>query len=151
MSVADPIAALTSLMLEVLRAETALAAAGEDLVSDLSLTGARWKVLGVLRLAPGSLTVPGIASRLAVSRQGVQRLVNAMADEGLVELRPNPRHARSPRVALTPAGDATFAEADARRRAWAERLAEGLDPAALAAAAATLARIRRRLACPASN
>lgn len=151
MSASSPAAALTSLILEVLRAETALAAAGDDLVADLSLTGARWKVLGAVRLAPSPSTVPEIAARMGLSRQGVQRLVNAMAEEGLIELRPNPRHARSPRVAATAAGAAAFAEADSRRRAWAEGLAQGLDPADLAAATAVLSQLRRQLANSASN
>lgn len=146
MTASNPAAALTSLILEVFRAETALAAAGDDLVADLNLTGARWKLLGAVRLAPAPSTVPEIAARMGLSRQGVQRLVNAMADEGLIVFRPNPRHVRSPRIALTPAGAAAFAEADARRKAWAEGLAEGLDPAALAAATAVLAQVRRRLA-----
>lgn len=137
--------ALSSLVLEVFRAEAALAAAGDALVADLGLTGARWKLLAAVRLAPEPPTAPQIAARMGLSRQGVQRLVNAMAAEGLIELRANPRHRRSPKIAVTPAGAAAFAKADARRRVWAEGLADGLDPTELKAAAALLVRLRRRL------
>lgn len=146
MTTPNPAAALTSLMLEVFRAEAMLSTVGDAMVADLSLTGARWKLLGAVRLAPEPPTAPQLAARMGLTRQGVQRLVNAMAAEGLIELQANPRHARSPHIVATAAGKAAFAEADARRRAWAEGLAEGLDGAEMAAAGALLARLRRRLA-----
>lgn len=138
--------ALNSLVLEVLRCQPAVAEAGDALVADLGMTGARWRVLGAVRLSPSALTAPAIAARMGISRQAVQRLVNAMVGDGLLAFETNPGHARSPRIILTPGGATAYEAADARRRAWAAELAEGLDAAALTAATELLAGLRRRLA-----
>ena len=56
----------------------------------------------------GALSVPEIASRYQVSRQHVQVTVNALLDDGFLEARPNPRHKRSPLIALTYVGRELF-------------------------------------------
>ena len=75
--------------------------------------------------ATGGQPVPAIADRLALSRQFVQRTVDAAVGDGLVELQPNPAHRRSSIIALTPAGAARIAqvrraEQDALREAAAD-------------------------------
>ena len=55
-----------------------------------------------------ALSVPEIASRYQVSRQHIQVTVNALLDDGLIEARPNPRHKRSPLIALTYVGRELF-------------------------------------------
>jgi DNA-binding MarR family transcriptional regulator len=52
----------------------------------------------------GAATVPAVADRLDLARQGVQRHVDHLTGLGYVETRPNPAHRRSVLVALTPAG-----------------------------------------------
>jgi DNA-binding MarR family transcriptional regulator len=52
----------------------------------------------------GPLTVPQIARMRPVSRQRMQKLSDALADEGLVEFIDNPKHQRSKLVQLMPAG-----------------------------------------------
>ena len=54
------------------------------------------------------LTVPEIATRYQVSRQHVQVTVNALLEDGFLESRPNPRHKRSPLIALTRVGRELF-------------------------------------------
>ena len=63
---------------------------------------------GVLRylMAAGPRTVPEIATWRATSRQFIQRLVDALAEEGLVDLKDNPQHQRSRLVAVTRKGRA---------------------------------------------
>ena len=63
---------------------------------------------GVLRylMAAGPRTVPEIATWRATSRQFIQRLVDALADDGLVALKDNPQHQRSRLVAVTRKGRA---------------------------------------------
>ena len=103
---------------------------------------ARLAVLGSLRREPG--TVSDVARRLASARQGVQRLVDALVQAGLLEPLPNPRHRRAPLFALTAHGredQAEHARAEALRF---NQLAEGLAPEALRAAAAILEEIYRR-------
>ena len=55
-----------------------------------------------------ALSVPEIASRYQVSRQHVQVTVNALLEDGFLEMRPNPRHKRSHLVALTRVGRDLF-------------------------------------------
>ncbi|WP_436533863.1 MarR family winged helix-turn-helix transcriptional regulator [Actinoplanes sp. HUAS TT8] len=64
-------------------------------------------VLEVLAGA-GTLTVPGIAQRLDLARQGVQRHVDDLGELGLVAVRANPAHRRSLLVHLTDTGTALF-------------------------------------------
>jgi len=54
------------------------------------------------------LSVPEIAARYQVSRQHVQATVNSLLGKGLVVARNNPRHKRSPLIALTPKGRKLF-------------------------------------------
>lgn len=63
---------------------------------------------GVLRflMAAGPRTVPEIATWRATSRQFIQRLVDALVEDGLVILKANPHHQRSRLVAVTRKGRA---------------------------------------------
>lgn len=60
-------------------------------------------VLEIL-LGHGSQTVPDIAAKLDIKRQYVQLMVNETLDAGFVTQTQNPRHKRSPLVALTDQG-----------------------------------------------
>ena len=64
-------------------------------------------VLEILAEA-GPATVPAIAERLDLARQGIQRHVNDLAALGFVESRANPAHRRSVLIDLTPAGRHRF-------------------------------------------
>lgn len=55
-----------------------------------------------------ALSVPAIAGRYKVSRQHVQVTVNSLLDKGLVVTRDNPRHKRSPLIALNARGRRLF-------------------------------------------
>ena len=57
-----------------------------------------------------ALAVPEIASRYQVSRQHVQVTVNTLLEDGFLESRPNPRHKRSPLIAMTRIGRDLFAK-----------------------------------------
>lgn len=57
-----------------------------------------------------ALSVPEIASRYQVSRQHVQVTVNVLLEDGFLETRANPRHKRSPLIALTYVGRELFAK-----------------------------------------
>ncbi|MFI7669298.1 MarR family winged helix-turn-helix transcriptional regulator [Nocardia sp. NPDC049526] len=65
----------------------------------------------------GPATVPQMGRTLALSRQFVQRMVNDAHAAQLVETRDNPRHQRSPLIALTPEGRAVIAATIAREHA----------------------------------
>ena len=78
---------------------------------------ARWHVLSVL--LDEHRTVPQIADRLGLQRQSVQRVVNELHDDGLVDFIDNPDHARSRLIAISATGARTarmlFEESEASR------------------------------------
>jgi DNA-binding MarR family transcriptional regulator len=137
--------ALTALILEVFRLNGALISAGDQLVSDLGLTSARWQVLGAIALAPAAETVARLARSMGLHRQGVQRIVNELATEDIVVLEDNPHHRRARLVRLTKKGEALFQAAGRRQRPWARGLAKGLDAKAIVSARQILATLRKKL------
>jgi len=72
-------------------------------LKDTDLTVRMRAVLEVLH-AHGSQSVPEVAAKLEIQRQYVQLMVNETLTSGLIEQHPNPRHKRSPLLALTPRG-----------------------------------------------
>ncbi len=73
---------------------------------DLGVTGAMKQVLVRVAASGQRATVPQLARSEGVSRQHVQTLADRLADRGLIVFEPNPLHARSPLVILTPKGRA---------------------------------------------
>ena len=94
---------LTELILDVFRLNGALLASGDALVGDLGLTSARWQVLGAIALSPIPLPVAHLARNMGLTRQAVQRSVDEMRNDGLVQLDPNPHHRRAMLVTMTQA------------------------------------------------
>jgi DNA-binding MarR family transcriptional regulator len=137
--------AVSDLVLETFRLNGRLLVAGDALVADLGLTSARWQVLGAMALSPVPLSVAQIARNMGLTRQAVQRLVNEMQADNLVQLAPNPHHQRAKLVVLSPRGRTAFAGAMKRQTLWANELARGITVREIAAAAATLRRLRQRL------
>lgn len=137
--------ALSGLVIAVFRLNGDLIEAGDALVHDLGLTSARWQVLGAIALSPVPLPVAHIARNMGLARQSVQRVVDDMQAEGLVQLEPNPHHRRAPLVALTGRGEAAYEQATARKDLWADGLTEGLAPDAIEAAGALLHALQQRI------
>ncbi len=127
-------AAVTRLTLTVFRLNGLLLHWGDRLVEPLGLTSARWQVLGAIALAGVPLTAPRIGEAMGVTRQGAQKQLNVLAEQGLVEARPNPAHRRSPHYILTPQGLALYRQAEALWAVQAADLAK-LIPSSLASAA----------------
>jgi len=137
--------AVTELMLETFRLNGALLARGDALVADIGLTSARWQVLGAIALSPVPLPVAHLARNMGLTRQGVQRLADEMARDGLVRFAPNPHHARAKLVLLTPRGQSAYDAAIRREGPWAAELGEGLSVKAIEAALSVMRTLRRRL------
>jgi DNA-binding MarR family transcriptional regulator len=137
--------ALTALILETFRLNGRLLAAGDELVSELGMTSARWQVLGAMATAPAPLPIAHIARNMGLTRQSVRRLVDEMARDGLVRLAPNPHHARAKLVLLTAAGERAFAAAHAKQVPWANAIAKGLSAGDVRAAQHVLSAIRARI------
>jgi DNA-binding MarR family transcriptional regulator len=137
--------AWSGLVVEVFRLNGDLIEAGDMLVRDLDLTSARWQVLGAIALSPVPLPVAHIARNMGLARQSVQRIVDDIRDDGLVQLEPNPHHRRAPLVAMTPAGVAAYERATERKDLWADVLTEGLSPEAIEAASTVLRTLQQRI------
>ena len=74
-------------------------------------------------------TVPKIGRSLGHPRQVIQRAVNVLLDEELIETVPNPDHKRAPLLQTTAAGRKIKNEMDARAIEAADRLLTALDVA----------------------
>jgi DNA-binding MarR family transcriptional regulator len=79
----------------------------------------------------GAAPVPTVARDLALPRQVVQRLADALTERGLVARVPNPAHRRSALQRLTPAGTALITRVLAREAEMLRLLAAPLSAAAI--------------------
>ncbi len=136
--------ALYQVMVETAAVFFRMRAAGKKAGLVTSWGGGTWGFLRSLALN-GPATVPQLARLRPVARQRIQRLADEAAAAGLVEFLENPAHKRSRLLRLTPAGEAAFAEMDARVKAIAGQLAEDLDVAELRAAVKVLTQLRNKL------
>ncbi len=130
------------LLLETFRLNGRLLAAGDRLVKPINLTGSRWQVLGSLRT---SATVSQIARNMGLQRQSVQRTVNGLRRDGMVELVDNPQHRRSKLAVLTPKGLDAMRQATQLRNPWIKRATFGISKAELEATYQVMRRVRRGL------
>lgn len=137
---------VSDLVLEIFRLNGELIAMGDDLVSDLGLTSARWQVLGAIALAETPLPIAQIARNMGLTRQAVQRLANELEKEGFLRFAPNPDHQRAKLVLLTVKGQAAYGAAMKRWNPKARALSNGSTVKDIETALATLRRLRQRIA-----
>lgn len=138
--------ALTDLVLELFRLNNRLLAAGDRLVADIGLTSARWKVLGSIVAAERPQPVAWLARDMGGNRQNVQRIVNDLVNEGLVEYQPNPHHRKAQWVVLTEAGKRAIDQAMCLQAPWINALAEGLQVADIITTHRVIATLCKKLA-----
>lgn len=90
----------------------------DDMARGCGQSVARWHVLSALSEEP--LTCSAVARRLGLARQSVQRVVDALAGDGLLGPLANETDRRSPLLCLTNEGQRTartlFAASEAARR-----------------------------------
>lgn len=140
--------AVTALILDVFRLNGRLQLAGDRLVADLGLTTARWQIIGALAYADRPESVAWHARTMGVHRQGVQRIVNELKKEGIVEFQPNPHHKRAHLVVLTSKGQELFDSAIALQIPWVNNLSEGLSPDDIATTQEVIDFLKNRLQDP---
>jgi DNA-binding MarR family transcriptional regulator len=115
-----------------------------DVMSDeFDLTGARWQVMKVVARQP--LTASQIARRLGLQRQSVQRSVDSVREQGLVEVQPNVDHRRAGLIALSHEGKRVLAALEQRQQAWLARCLRGLTRAELDKLGRSLADLASRV------
>jgi DNA-binding MarR family transcriptional regulator len=137
--------ALTDLMLDLFRLNSLLLTAGDRLVQRLGLTSARWQILGAITAAERPQPVAWLARDLGANRQNVQRIVNDLQSEGLVEFEANPHHRRAQLVVLTDKGRQTFDAAMRLQAPWIDGLSDGLTVKDIEKTRRVMTALRKRL------
>ena len=137
--------AVTDLILDLFRLNNRVLTAGDRLVAPLGLTSARWQILGAIVQAERPEPVAWLARDMGASRQNVQRIVNDLEKEGLVEFRTNPHHRRAQLVVLTAKGRQTFEAAMGLQAPWADSLADGLPVKDIKIAHRIMTALRKKL------
>lgn len=108
----------------VFRANGRILEWGDAFTAPFGLTSARWQILGGISWASQKPTAPQIAERMGISRQGAQKQLNLLVDDGLVERLANPTHRRSPFYRLTQRGEALLGEVNAAWDAHAQAISQ---------------------------
>lgn len=136
---------VTALILDVFRLNGQLVLAGDRLVEKLGLTSARWQVLGAIANAERAESVAWHARTMGVHRQGVQRIVNDLRNEDIVEFRPNPHHKRAQLVVLTSKGQKLYLDAMSLQAPWVNSLSDGLSLKEISTAKSIIEHLKKRL------
>ena len=131
----------TEIVLEVFKLSGLLTAEGDRLTEAHALSSARWKILGSIAQADAPPTVPQIARVMGQTRQAVQRLVNVMHTDGLLELIGNPNHKRAKLVTLTTKGKATYTKLEKSQIPWANQCSSHMNKKELETTLSVLTRI----------
>ena len=137
--------ALTELILTLFRVNNLTVTWGDRLVAPLGLTSARWQILGAIVSADRPQPVAWLARDLGANRQNVQRIVNDLVQDGLIEFKPNPHHRRAQLVMLTKKGHQTFNATIKVYNPRANELAEGLSVTDIKAAHRIMLALRAKL------
>jgi DNA-binding MarR family transcriptional regulator len=124
----------------VFDAQAALLKHGDVANAEFGQSSARWRVLQ--RVAAGQTSVAAIAKSTGYSRQGVQRLADALVAEGSARYRADEHDRRRQRLELTGAGAATFEQMEAHFDVWSARLLTRIPEAELVAVAHALEHVR---------
>jgi len=99
---------------------------GRKITKEHGLSSARWKILGALSLSPQALTVPQIAHKMGQTRQSVQRLADAMRQDGILDYRDNPFHKRAKLVVISNKGEKNYKLLERKQILWANNSSAGI-------------------------
>ena len=138
-------AALTDLILDLFRLNSRMLTVGDRLVAGLGLTSARWQVLGTIVAADRPEPVAWLARDMGANRQNVQRIVNDLTKEGLVDFAANPHHRRASLIVLTEKGKQAFDAAMRLQTPWINKLSEGLQVEDIKTMRSVITALRRKL------
>jgi DNA-binding MarR family transcriptional regulator len=136
-------ALLTNLILEVFRLNGRLLAAGDLLTKPLNLSSARWQVLGAITDTP--LSVPQIARRMGLTRQGVQRQADILEQEKFIQYLENPDHKRAKLVSLAEKGRLAVKKLERLQIQWATTVVSGVRASEIESALQLIQTLSNRL------
>ena len=117
-----------------------LRAMAQEALAEWDVTPSQARALAVLRRG-GAQRLGELAERLRIAPRSATEVVDALAERGLVERRPDPDDRRAVLVALTAEGTRTTGAIQAARQAEGERFFAALNPTDRA----DLARVLRKL------
>ena len=129
-------ALLTDVILTTFRLNGRLMEIAQQRAAEGGLTAAWWQVLGGVLDEPR--TVAEIGRRMGMTRQGVQRVADLLAQHGLAEYRPNPAHRRAKLLACTEAGYWAIRQISLVQRPWANQIGAQIGADELRNALATM-------------
>jgi DNA-binding MarR family transcriptional regulator len=138
--------ALTETILAIFEVNGLLLAWGDRFAAPHGLTSARWQMLVAIGHAGAPLTAPAIAAAMGMTRQGAQKQLDLLLEDGLVESIPNPAHARSPLYQHTRAGRTLHDRLDRKWRERARLMAAAVAPGDLPATRRFLTALQGQLA-----
>lgn len=138
--------AFSELVVRVFQLDGLLTAEGDALAKPAGQTSAKWRVLATVEDGPA--TVAQIARAWGLARQSVQRVADAVVQEGWAAYEENPGHRRAQLIRLTSRGRRALRRIQADQRAWADALGAEVGEADLRRANSILARVTRALAGP---
>ena len=98
--------------------------------AQFGMTRAKWAVLARLDRFEG-LKQTDLADMLDLQPISLTRLLDGLADNGLIERRPDPNDRRAKRLYLTPAARPLLDRIDSQVEELAEKVLAGVDPAAV--------------------
>lgn len=131
----------TNIVLEVFRLGGLLVSEGDQMGFEYGVTSARWKVLGALSLAGEPQTASQIARSMGLTRQAVQRLVDAMYEDQLLIFHENPDHKRAKLISLSELGEEVYLKLDEKQSEWATKCSIGITKVELETTLSVLKRI----------
>lgn len=117
--------AFSLLAAKILHMNEILLQAGETVAASASQTSARWRVLAAANMK--QMTVAEIARALDLTRQSVQRLADALTEEGLTFYKKNPADKRAMHLVLSEKGKKTLVLLQAEQGKWANRAGEKIN------------------------
>jgi DNA-binding MarR family transcriptional regulator len=132
-------ALLTDVILTTFRLNGRLMEVAQEFAVEGGITAAWWQVLGGVLDEPR--TVAEIGRRMGMTRQGVQRVADLLAERGLAEYRPNPAHRRAKLLACTEAGYWAIRRIALVVVPWGNRIGAEIGAGELRSALATMQRL----------
>ena len=137
----------TEIVLEIFKLGGLLVSEGDQMGAEYGITSARWKILGALSLAGEPQTVPQIARSMGLTRQAVQRLVDALHEDEFLIFHENPDHKRAKLISLTEFGKTIYSKLYEKQSGWAIRCSSGITQAELQTTLSVLKRISNTIDC----
>ena len=131
----------TEIVLDTFKVSGLLTIEGDRLTQVHGLSSARWKILGALARSDTPQTVSQIARIMGQTRQSVQRLVDIMYKDGILDCLDNPNHKRAKHVILSTKGNEVYAKLDEMWNPWASQHSSHINKEDLETTLATLKKI----------